>query len=79
MTGPARLVLLVRCAACGGEFDTGIRIDRRNFARATLASNYHRCSRCGHRGTYHKEDYLPRDAPGRHDAPAGGGDAAPPG
>ena len=79
MTGSARLVLLVRCAACGQEFDTGIRMDRRNFARATFASNYHRCSRCGHRGTYHKEDYLPRDAPGRHDAPAGGGDAAPPG
>ena len=63
MTGSARLVLLVRCAACGHEFDTGIRMDRRNFARATFASNYHRCSHCGCQGTYHKEEYLPRDAP----------------
>jgi len=79
MTGSARLVLLVRCAACGQEFDTGIRMDRRNFARATFASNYHRCSRCGHRGTYHKEDYLLRAAPGRQDLPAAEGEFAPQG
>ena len=53
----ARLSLLIRCQACGHEFDTGIRMDRRNFARATFASNYHTCPRCGRRGTYHKEDF----------------------
>ena len=58
-----RLALWVRCAACGEAFDTGIRIDRRNFGRATFASNYHACPRCKVRGTYHKEDYLVRDAP----------------
>ena len=60
----ARLALLVRCSACGQEFDTGIRMDRRNFARATLASNYHACPACGTRGTYHKEQYIVRDEPG---------------
>jgi DNA-directed RNA polymerase subunit RPC12/RpoP len=54
----ARLRLLIRCAACGHEFDTGIRMDRRNFARATLAANYHVCPRCGQRGIYHKDDYI---------------------
>jgi hypothetical protein len=53
----ARLALMVQCAACGGEFDTGIRMDRRNFARATFAANYHICRGCGRRGVYHKEDY----------------------
>lgn len=52
-----RFVLIVRCPACGREFDTGIRMDRRNFARATFAANYHVCPACGQRGTYHKEDY----------------------
>jgi len=33
-------------------------MDRRNFARATLAANYHICPRCGQRGTYHKDDYI---------------------
>ncbi|HYM90883.1 MAG TPA: hypothetical protein VEW91_04535 [bacterium] len=59
----ARLMLSVRCAACGEVFDTGIRIDRRNFARATLASNYHTCPRCHTRGTYHKEEYLLHEEP----------------
>jgi rubredoxin len=54
----ARVILLIRCAACGHEFDTGIRMDRRNFARATLAANYHVCPRCGRRGTYQKEHYI---------------------
>jgi rubredoxin len=54
----ARLILVIRCGACGHAFDTGIRMDRRNFARATFAANYHVCPRCGQRGTYHKEDYL---------------------
>ncbi len=53
----ARLALKVRCAACGQEFDTGIRMDKRNFARATFAANYHVCPSCGHRGTYGKDDY----------------------
>ncbi len=57
----ARLALLVRCSACGREFDTGIRMDRRNFARATLASNYHTCPTCGQRGTYHKDNYIVRE------------------
>ena len=53
----ARLALRVHCAACGHEFDTGIRMNERNFARATLAANYHVCPACGHRGTYGKDDY----------------------
>lgn len=53
----ARLALKVRCAACGHEFDTGIRMDERNFARATFAANYHVCPACGRRGTYGKADY----------------------
>lgn len=57
----ARLILRVRCGACGCEFDTGIRMDRRNFARATFAANYHTCPACGQRGTYHKTDYVLRE------------------
>ena len=53
----ARLALKVRCVACGHEFDTGIRMDERNFARATFAANYHVCPACGRRGTYGKSDY----------------------
>lgn len=53
----ARFALVVRCAACGHEFDTGIRMDARNFARATFAANYHVCPACGRRGTYGKSDY----------------------
>ena len=53
----ARVALSVRCAACGHEFDTGIRMDARDFARATFAANYHACPSCGHRGTYRKDDY----------------------
>ncbi|HEV2439117.1 MAG TPA: hypothetical protein VGX97_03565 [bacterium] len=53
----ARLALKVRCTACGEEFDTGIRMDERNFARATFAANYHVCPACGRRGTYGKADY----------------------
>jgi len=67
----ARFALLVTCAACGHEFDTGIRMDRRNFARATFAANYHTCPRCGQRGTYHKEAYrLAEEPPGGGDRPA---------
>jgi DNA-directed RNA polymerase subunit RPC12/RpoP len=57
----ARLILAVRCASCGQEFDTGIRMDRRNFMRATLAANYHVCPGCGRRGSYQKSDYLLHD------------------
>jgi len=59
----SRLRLLVRCSGCGREFDTGIRMDRRNFARATFAVNYHLCPACGHRGTYRKEEYVLKDGP----------------
>lgn len=59
----ARLALAVRCAGCGREFDTGIRMEGREFARATFAANYHTCPLCGHRGTYRKQDYLPREGP----------------
>ncbi len=52
----ARLALVVRCS-CGREFDTGIRMDRRNFDRATFAANYHVCPSCGLRGLYRKDDY----------------------
>jgi DNA-directed RNA polymerase subunit RPC12/RpoP len=67
----ARLALLVRCRACGREFDTGIRMATRNFAKATLAANYHRCPHCGQRGTYRKADYATRSG-------GAGDDAAPP-
>jgi rubredoxin len=62
-----RLVLMVRCAGCGHEFDTGIRMDARNFARATFAANYHVCPACGRRGTFGKADYRPvvPEAPAR--------------
>jgi len=66
-------MLWIRCAACGDTFDTGIRMDRRNFDRATFASNYHRCPMCQTRGTYHKEDYLLRfEQTERPAAPPGG-------
>jgi DNA-directed RNA polymerase subunit RPC12/RpoP len=68
----ARLILRVQCGTCGREFDTGIRMDPRDFTRATFAANYHVCPHCGHRGTYRKEDYLPREAD-----PAGRENAAP--
>ncbi|HEV2357866.1 MAG TPA: hypothetical protein VGZ23_09695 [bacterium] len=61
----ARLALLIRCAGCGHEFDTGIRMDERNFARATFAANYHVCPACGRRGTYGKTDYKTVEQ--RHD------------
>jgi endogenous inhibitor of DNA gyrase (YacG/DUF329 family) len=57
----ARLVLKVRCPACGQSFDTGIRMDRRNFDRATFAANYHTCPGCGRRATYRKEQYETRE------------------
>ena len=47
----ARLIVLVRCDACGREFDTGIRMATRNFAKATFAANYHTCPHCGHAAT----------------------------
>jgi hypothetical protein len=67
----ARLALCIRCGVCGQEFDTGIRMDSRNFARATLASNYHVCPACGERGSYHKDSYIVREDPvgGRPPAP----------
>ena len=67
----ARLALSVRCAACAREFDTGIRMDARDFARATFAANYHACPSCGHRGTYRKGDYKTGKPP-QTPRPAGG-------
>jgi DNA-directed RNA polymerase subunit RPC12/RpoP len=57
------LILTIRCEHCGREFDTGIRMAQRNFARATFAANYHVCPECGHRGSYRKEDYRLAPAP----------------
>jgi len=54
-------MVLVRCQACGREFDTGIRMATRNFAKATFAANYHTCPHCGRRGTYTKEAYVTRE------------------
>lgn len=65
----ARLALKVECAACGEEFDTGIRMDERNFARATFAANYHVCPACGRRGTYGKADYKTVKPEGRTGRP----------
>jgi DNA-directed RNA polymerase subunit RPC12/RpoP len=67
----ARLMLWIRCAACGEPFDTGIRMDRRNFDRATFASNYHRCPRCETRGMYHKEEYVLREERAEQNGPGG--------
>jgi len=67
----ARLVLLVRCRTCGREFDTGIRMATRNFAKATFAANYHACPYCGQRGTYRKDDYATRPDGVPDDAAAG--------
>jgi DNA-directed RNA polymerase subunit RPC12/RpoP len=53
----AQITLWVRCARCGAEFDTGIRISRRDFDRATFAANYHRCPACVTRGVYRKQEY----------------------
>ena len=53
----ARVILWVQCAGCGVEFDTGIRMSRRDFDRATFAANYHRCPACGVRGVYRKHEY----------------------
>jgi rRNA maturation endonuclease Nob1 len=57
----ARVAIWVRCEACRTEFDTGIRISRRDFERATFATNYHRCPACGARGVYRKHDYRLRE------------------
>ncbi len=71
LTTMARLALWVRCAACGREFDTGIRMAARNFAKGTFAANYHTCPRCGARGTYRKGDYVTRDDAGAPPAASG--------
>jgi DNA-directed RNA polymerase subunit RPC12/RpoP len=55
------LALFVVCKACGREFDTRLRLDRRSFERGTLAANYHRCPNCGERLTYRKIDYVVRE------------------
>jgi DNA-directed RNA polymerase subunit RPC12/RpoP len=67
-----KLALWVVCGNCGREFDTGLRLDRRSFARGTLAANYHRCPFCGQRLTYRKADYRPRDDGWRQEAPGAG-------
>ncbi|MDR7401790.1 MAG: hypothetical protein QN155_06155 [Armatimonadota bacterium] len=67
-----KLALWVVCGNCGREFDTGLRLDRRSFARGTLAANYHRCPHCGRRLTYRKADYRPRDEARGQEAPRAG-------
>lgn len=65
-----KLSLWVACKACGREFDTRMRLDRKSFERGTLAANYHLCPYCGQRLTYKKVDYLTREQPpGRTLAP----------
>ncbi len=56
-----KLALHVICKACGREFDTRLRLDRRSFEKGTLAANYHTCPRCGRRLTYRKAEYLARE------------------
>ena len=53
-----KLRLRVVCKECGREFDTPLVLDRKSFARGTLAANYHTCPHCGERLTYRKADYL---------------------
>jgi len=60
-----KLHLWVVCKACGREFNTGRRLDRRSFEQGTLAANYHTCPHCGARETYRKRDYLVREEPQR--------------
>jgi len=57
-----KLALFVVCKACGREYDTRLRLDRRSFDRGTLAANYHTCPHCGEKLTYRKADYLVRDS-----------------
>jgi rubredoxin len=67
-----RLTLTVRCSHCGHEFDTGIRMEARDFARATFAANYHVCPACGRRGTYRKGDYKIGESTGSGPAASNG-------
>lgn len=53
-----KLRLGVICKQCGREFDTQLVLDRKSFAKGTLAANYHTCPHCGERLTYKKADYL---------------------
>jgi DNA-directed RNA polymerase subunit RPC12/RpoP len=57
-----KLQLWVVCKACGREFDTRVRMDRRSFERGTLATNYHLCPHCGQRRTYAKADYVIKES-----------------
>ena len=57
----SKLALHVVCKSCGREFDTRLRLDRRSFARGTLAANYHTCPYCGEKLTYRKAEYLVRE------------------
>lgn len=56
-----KLRLAVICKACGAEFETPLRLDRRSFEKGTLAANYHTCPHCGERQTYRKADYIVSD------------------
>jgi DNA-directed RNA polymerase subunit RPC12/RpoP len=58
-----KLALWVRCKACGREFDTRMRLDRKSYERGTLAANYHRCPHCEQRLMYRKVEYLTKDEP----------------
>jgi len=57
----AKLALWLICRACGREFDTRLRLDRKSFERGTMAANYHTCPHCGVRLTYKKAEYRVRE------------------
>lgn len=56
-----KLQLWLRCRACGREFDTRLRLDRRSFERGTMAANYHTCPHCGEKQTYRKVEYITKE------------------
>lgn len=56
-----KLALWVICRACGREYDTRLRLDRKSFERGTMAANYHTCPHCGERLTYRKAEYKVRE------------------
>ena len=64
-----KVALWVICHTCKREFDSGLQMDERAFAKGTLAANYHACPHCGVRGTYRKADYQLREAPLRRSTP----------
>lgn len=56
-----KLHLWLVCRSCGREFDTRLRLDRKSFARGTMAANYHTCPHCGQKQTYRKAEYIAKE------------------